>query len=112
MSSRTDLMPLYRGLFLVVVACFVALPLLATVLGGFKSLGELRTSPFGIPHVWEWENYTTILTSSRSCAPPSAPESTRRMPRCAMHAPRRPSRSCNGSPHPPPTPSSSGVALR
>ena len=56
---------LYRALFLLFVAGFVAVPLLATVLGGFKSLGELRTSPFGIPHEWEWQNYADILTSSR-----------------------------------------------
>ena len=65
MNSRTDLVPLYRGLFLLAVAAFVALPLLATVLGGFKSLGELRTSPFGIPRHWEWQNYAGILSSFR-----------------------------------------------
>ncbi len=56
-----DLVPLYKVLFLTVVAVFVAVPLLATALGGFKSLGELRTSPFGIPHEWEWRNYAGIL---------------------------------------------------
>jgi raffinose/stachyose/melibiose transport system permease protein len=35
------------------------------VLGGFKSLGELRTNPFGLPQVWEWENYGGILMSKR-----------------------------------------------
>jgi raffinose/stachyose/melibiose transport system permease protein len=56
---------LYKALFLAVVAVFVCLPLVATVLGGFKSLGELRTSPFGLPQIWEWGNYATILTSGR-----------------------------------------------
>ena len=65
MSRRIDLMTFYRALFLIAVAAFVAVPLLATVLGGFKSLGELRTSPFGIPHEWEWQNYTGILFSAR-----------------------------------------------
>lgn len=65
MSRRVEVAVLYRTLFLLVVAVFVAVPLIATVLGGFKSLGELRTSPFGIPSVWEWENYTIILTSWR-----------------------------------------------
>ncbi len=65
MNRRWDVAILYRTLFLLLVAGFVALPLLATVLGGFKSLGELRTSPFGIPRVWEWENYGTIVASSR-----------------------------------------------
>ena len=45
------------------VAVFVATPLLATVLGGFKSLGELRTNPFGLPKVWECEHYAS------SCSP-------------------------------------------
>jgi raffinose/stachyose/melibiose transport system permease protein len=70
--SNADLAPrpfdpatLYKALFLTVVALFVATPLLATVLGGFKSLGELRTNPFGLPKVWEWENYAGILLSRR-----------------------------------------------
>jgi raffinose/stachyose/melibiose transport system permease protein len=62
---RFDVAVLYRVLFLVLVTGFVAVPLLATVLGGFKSLGELRTSPFGIPHDWQWQNYTDILFSKR-----------------------------------------------
>ncbi len=60
-----ELATLYRVLFLTFVATFVAVPLLATVLGGFKSLGELRTNPFGLPRVWEWENYADILMSKR-----------------------------------------------
>jgi raffinose/stachyose/melibiose transport system permease protein len=56
---------LYKWLFLALVAAFVALPLVATVLGGFKSLGELRTSPFGLPHEWLWQNYAGILLSRR-----------------------------------------------
>jgi raffinose/stachyose/melibiose transport system permease protein len=60
-----DFVPLCKGLYLFAVAAFVALPLLATVLGGFKSLGELRTSPFGIPRAWEWQNYASILASWR-----------------------------------------------
>ena len=56
---------LYKALFLAVVVVFVATPLVATVLGGFKSLGELRTNPFGLPQVWEWDNYGGILMSKR-----------------------------------------------
>lgn len=55
----------YKILFLGIVALFVAVPLLATLLGGFKTLGELRTNPFGLPQTWEWENYTGILFSGR-----------------------------------------------
>jgi raffinose/stachyose/melibiose transport system permease protein len=60
-----DRTALAKVLFLTVVAVFVATPLVATVLGGFKSLGELRTNPFGLPQVWEWDNYGGILLSKR-----------------------------------------------
>ncbi len=56
---------LYKGLFLGAVAVFVATPLIATALGGLKSLGELRSNPFGLPSVWEWSNYADILFSQR-----------------------------------------------
>lgn len=52
----------YVYLALFVVGSIVFFPLLAAALGGFKSLGELRTNPFGIPYQWEWQNYWTILT--------------------------------------------------
>jgi raffinose/stachyose/melibiose transport system permease protein len=54
-----------KGFYLLGVVLFVATPLVATVLGGFKSLGELRTNPFGLPQVWEWKNYTDIVLSRR-----------------------------------------------
>lgn len=60
-----DLVNLYKALFLALIAAFVIVPLLATVLGGFKSLGELRTNPFGMPREWEWANYGDILMSKR-----------------------------------------------
>jgi len=56
---------LFKVLFLAVVAVFVATPLVATVLGGFKSLGELRTNPFGLPQHWVFENYIGMLTTAR-----------------------------------------------
>lgn len=64
-ASAAEPLGPWRWTFLALVAAFVAVPLLATVLGGFKSLGELRTNPFGIPSVWEWENYAYILASRR-----------------------------------------------
>jgi raffinose/stachyose/melibiose transport system permease protein len=54
-----------KAVFLGCVALFVAVPLIATVLGGFKSLGELRINAFGLPRVWEWQNYADILLSRR-----------------------------------------------
>jgi raffinose/stachyose/melibiose transport system permease protein len=64
-GRRFDPAPLYKALFLTLVAAFVAVPLIATVLGGFKTLGELRTNPFGLPESWEWQNYWSILASQR-----------------------------------------------
>lgn len=64
-AGRFEPAQLYKGLFLAAIALFVSVPLLATALGGFKSLGELRTNPFGLPQVWEWENYGSILFSGR-----------------------------------------------
>src|SRR6478609_9676781 len=56
---------LYKALFLAIMATFVLVPLLATMLGGFKSLGELRVNPFGWPQQWEWSNYADILATKR-----------------------------------------------
>jgi raffinose/stachyose/melibiose transport system permease protein len=43
----------------------VLVPLLATALGGFKELGELRSNLLGLPHVWVWQNYWGILSGAR-----------------------------------------------
>ena len=56
---------LFKAAFLALVAILVLVPLLATVLGGFKTLGELRVNPFGLPRHWEWQNYADILFSAR-----------------------------------------------
>src|SRR5437764_8839756 len=65
LASPIDPSRLYKALFLAIMATFVLVPLLATVLGGFKSLGELRVNPFGWPQHWEWSNYGDILASKR-----------------------------------------------
>lgn len=50
---------------LILIAGIVLVPLAATVLGGFKELGELHSNPLGLPHVWVWRNYWDILSSWR-----------------------------------------------
>ena len=50
---------------LVVLAGIVLVPILATVVGGFKELGDLQSRPFSLPRVWVWKNYWDILTGSR-----------------------------------------------
>jgi raffinose/stachyose/melibiose transport system permease protein len=57
--------PVLRYAILFIVAGGVLIPLVATALGGFKSLGELRVNPFGLPSEWEWANYWNILASQR-----------------------------------------------
>jgi len=51
-----------RLLVLFVIAGFVLVPLLATALGGLKTLGELRTNTFGLPEHWVWSNYIDVLS--------------------------------------------------
>ncbi len=55
----------WKYIALLFVAGLVLVPLLATALGGFKTLGELRTDPFGIPTEFVWENYLDILQGNR-----------------------------------------------
>jgi raffinose/stachyose/melibiose transport system permease protein len=50
---------------LVMLASVVLVPLIATALGGFKELCDLRANPFGLPKVWMWRNYWDILTGAR-----------------------------------------------
>ena len=50
---------------LIVLASIVLVPLIATALGGFKGLGDLRANPFGLPQVWLWRNYWDILSGAR-----------------------------------------------
>src|SRR3954453_14890495 len=57
--------PVFRHAVLFIVAALVLIPLVATALGGFKSLGDLRVDPFGLPTRWQWQNYGDILGSAR-----------------------------------------------
>lgn len=61
---RRDLFSYYRWLVLFAGAGFCLLPLWATVIGGFKSSGDLRTNAIGLPKVWIAANYLSILTES------------------------------------------------
>ena len=61
---RRDLFSYYRWLVLFAGAGVCLLPLWATVIGGFKSSGDLRTNAIGLPKVWVGANYLSILTDS------------------------------------------------
>jgi raffinose/stachyose/melibiose transport system permease protein len=64
-SAPGRMPPVLRYVPLIVVASIVLMPMLVTVLGGFKTLGELRVNPFGLPAQWEWQNYWAILAGAR-----------------------------------------------
>ena len=51
----------FQWLTLLLVAAFIIVPFYTTVLGGFKSIGELRTNPFGLPASWDPANFTGII---------------------------------------------------
>ncbi|MDR3412461.1 MAG: carbohydrate ABC transporter permease [Formivibrio sp.] len=63
MGRTIGLGSVIRVCALMLAAGFVVVPLLATILGGFKTNGELRASPFGFPDVWQTEHYLSILRS-------------------------------------------------
>ncbi|MBI5719315.1 MAG: carbohydrate ABC transporter permease [Burkholderiales bacterium] len=65
MAATPDIHPVLRHAALALVAAAVLVPLVATALGGFKTLGELRADPFGLPASWEWRNYWDILAGAR-----------------------------------------------
>ncbi|APG88788.1 L-arabinose transport system permease protein araQ (plasmid) [Sinorhizobium americanum CCGM7] len=56
---------LYLYVSLSLIAVLVLMPLVTTALGGFKSLGDLRVNPFGLPSEWLWSNYLDILFGDR-----------------------------------------------
>ena len=62
MSAGTKI---YLYVSLTIIAALVVVPLLTTALGGFKTLGDLRVNPFGLPAEWQWSNYTDILFGER-----------------------------------------------
>ena len=64
MTSRAVSAAMRQGVLLL-VAGLVLIPLAATLLGGFKTLGDLRVNPFGWPQAWQWQNYAGILGGSR-----------------------------------------------
>lgn len=64
-DTPVTMAPVLRYAILFSIAALVLIPLVATVLGGFKSLGDLRVNPFGLPAQWEWGNYWSILSGAR-----------------------------------------------
>ena len=65
MMKRINLFSYYRWLVLFGAAGLCLLPMWATVIGGFKTTGDLRTNAFGLPRQWIADNYASILFGAR-----------------------------------------------
>jgi raffinose/stachyose/melibiose transport system permease protein len=65
MMKRISLFSYYRWLVLFGAAGLCLLPMWATVIGGFKTTGDLRTNAFGLPREWIADNYSSILFGAR-----------------------------------------------
>jgi raffinose/stachyose/melibiose transport system permease protein len=53
---------LYAGAY--VVLAVIVIPVLFTVLGGFRSTGQISANPVGLPNPWVFTNYADTLTNS------------------------------------------------
>jgi raffinose/stachyose/melibiose transport system permease protein len=42
-------------------ALVVLIPLLATLINGFKTNAEVQLRPFSLPTTWQWDNYLSVL---------------------------------------------------
>lgn len=65
MMNGRYLAGLGKAVMLLVFTAFVMGPIVATVLGGFKSAGDLRTNPLGLPAVWETQFYADLISNPR-----------------------------------------------
>lgn len=61
MTNGRFLAGLGKAIMLLVFTAFVMGPIIATVLGGFKSAGDLRNNPLGLPAAWETQFYTDLI---------------------------------------------------
>jgi len=50
-------------LVILIVLAITLVPMLYLILSGFRTTGQLGTSPNGLPHPWVWTNYSSILSS-------------------------------------------------
>lgn len=61
MEKRPAAIGIGQGIGILLVALFVLLPIYVTLVGGFKTIGELRTNPFGLPQSWSLANFASII---------------------------------------------------
>jgi raffinose/stachyose/melibiose transport system permease protein len=60
-ASNRGFVTALKYLVAIFFALVVLIPLLATLINGFKSNAEVLLHPFGLPTTWHWENYIGVL---------------------------------------------------
>lgn len=60
-SSNRWIIQLIQYLVATLFALLVLIPLFATFINGFKSNPDLQLHPFGLPKVWIFDNYSSVL---------------------------------------------------
>jgi raffinose/stachyose/melibiose transport system permease protein len=65
MTARNRLINAFRYLFCGIVVLIIAVPLYISVMGGFKSLGQLRAAPVDIPNPFLVNQYTDLLAGKK-----------------------------------------------
>jgi len=63
MNANQHLARAGRWAALLAASAFVLVPMAATLLGGFKTNGELRVNPFGMPQEWHFEFYSDLVVA-------------------------------------------------
>jgi len=64
LTSQNRTMAVVMYLACVVTALVIAIPLSIAVLGGFKTMGQLKVEPLGIPHPFLTNQYADLLTGT------------------------------------------------
>lgn len=62
MTNENRTVNIFRYLFCLIIFLIIAIPLYISVMGGFKSVGQLRALPMSLPNPLVWSQYTDMLT--------------------------------------------------
>jgi raffinose/stachyose/melibiose transport system permease protein len=62
MTGESRFLDATRYLLCAIMILVIALPLYISIMGGFKSMGQLRVEPVGLPHPYDWTQYGNMLT--------------------------------------------------
>jgi raffinose/stachyose/melibiose transport system permease protein len=65
-AGQNKILVFIKYVFLILFATLTLIPIFLTVIGGFKSLGQLRQSFLALPNPIEWQNYVDVLSPFRS----------------------------------------------